>query len=56
MQSLFLILRDVVWSAILAVVFAGLAILCAIINPTDLALPVAFGTSAITSALLAQRA
>lgn len=48
--------RDIVWPAVLAVVFAGLAILFAVINPTALALPIAFGTAAITSALLAQRA
>jgi hypothetical protein len=56
MSRLLYALRDVVWSAVLAVAFSGLAILCAVINPTALALPIAFGTAAITSALLAQRA
>lgn len=56
MSRLLYALRDVVWSAVLAVAFTGLSILFAVINPTTLALPIAFGTAAITSALLAQRA
>jgi hypothetical protein len=56
MSRLLYALRDVVWSAVLAVGFSGLAILFALINPSALALPIAFGTAAITSALLAQRA
>ena len=49
-------LRDVVWSAVLAVVFTGLSILLAVIDSSAPALPIAFGAAAITSALLAQRA
>lgn len=56
MQRLMLILREVIWSSVLAVVFSTLAILSAIIAPNNLALVLAFGFTAVVSAVLSQRA
>ncbi len=55
MPSWLIRLRDVVWSAVLAVVLSLVAILVAIFNSEAIALVIAFGLSAIVSALLAQR-
>ena len=56
MQRFFLALREVVWSAVIAVVLAGLSILVALINPDAVALSSALGLSAAVSAFLSQRA
>lgn len=47
--------RELVWSAILAVSLSLVAILVAIFVPTATTLVLALGLSAIVSALLAQR-
>jgi hypothetical protein len=56
MQRFILTLREVVWSAVLAVACSVIAIAVAIIWPTAVGLSIAFGSAAITSAILAQRA
>jgi hypothetical protein len=56
MQRLFLILRDVVWSAVIAVALAAVSVLSALVDPSNVALPVSLGLSAVVSAFLAQRA
>ena len=55
MPSWLIRLRDVVWSAVLSVVLSVVAVLVAIFMPDAVALPIALGSSAIVSALLAQR-
>lgn len=56
MSRLLYALREVVWSAVLAVAFSALAIAFAILAPASLGLTIAFASASITSALLAQRA
>lgn len=56
MQRLISILREVVWSAVLAVAFSGLAILSALTAPDNVALSLSLGLSAVASAVLSQRA
>jgi threonine dehydrogenase-like Zn-dependent dehydrogenase len=48
-------LRELVWSAILAVVLSAVAIIVAIFSPDSTTLVLGLGTSSIVSALLAQR-
>lgn len=48
-------LRELVWSAILAVVLSAVTILVAIFSPDSTTLVIGLGTSSIVSALLAQR-
>lgn len=55
MRNWLMLLRDVVWSAVLAVLFSALAIGTALWAPDSTALVVAFGFSAVTCAGLAQR-
>jgi hypothetical protein len=56
MSRLLYALRGIVWSAVLAVVLSSLAVVCAVAFPNFLALPIAFGLSALVSAILSQRA
>ena len=56
MIKLLAILRNIVWPSILSVVFASLAILVSLVSPGHVSLAIAFGTSSIAFALLAQRA
>lgn len=56
MQRLFLALREVVWTAVLAFVFSIAAIAVAITLPEAIALTCGLGLGAVTMALLAQRA
>jgi hypothetical protein len=55
MPSWFIRFRDVVWSAVFSVVLSVAAVVVALIFPDAIALPIALGSSAIVSALLAQR-
>lgn len=55
MPSWLIKIRDIVWSSVFAVVLSIAAVLIAIINPDAVALSIALGLGAITSALLAQR-
>ena len=55
MPSWMIRLREVLWSAVIAVVLCASAVLVAIFNPSAVALVVALGLSAIVLALLAQR-
>lgn len=55
MPSWLIRLRDVVWSAVMAVVLSAVAILVAIFIPDSSNIVLALGLSSIVSALLAQR-
>lgn len=55
MYSLLMRLRDVVWSAVIAMALAVLGILVALIAPDAVALVGALGLGAVTSAVLAGR-
>jgi hypothetical protein len=56
MPMWFIRLRDVVWSAVGSLVLAAAAIITAIVAPDAVALTIAFGSGAVSLALLAQRA
>lgn len=55
MPSWLIKIRDIIWSSVFAVVLSVAAVLVAIIAPDAVALVVALGAGAVTSALLAQR-
>ena len=55
MYNLLALLRDVAWSAVIAMALAVLSILVALIAPDALALVGALGFGAVTSAVLAGR-
>jgi hypothetical protein len=55
MNGLLLRLRDVVWSAVIAIALAVLSIVVALISPDAIALVGALGLGAVTSAVLAGR-
>lgn len=48
-------LRDVVWVSVIAVVLAVVAIVLAVANVGSPTLPIVFGLTSVTMALLAQR-
>lgn len=56
MIKLLAILRNLVWPSILSVLFVVLAILVALVSPSNLALVLSFGSASIAFAILAQRA
>lgn len=56
MQRFFLTLRDVVWSAVIAVALSAVSILSALLDSSNVALPISLGLSAVVSAVLSQRA
>jgi uncharacterized membrane protein len=55
MRNWLLLMRDVVWTAVLAVVFAVLSIGVALFAPDLSTLTLAFGFSSVAFASLAQR-
>lgn len=55
MIKLLAILRNLVWPSILSVLFVVLAILVALVSPSNLALVLSFGSASIVFAILAQR-
>lgn len=55
MRNWLLLMRDIVWTSVLAVVFAVLSIGTALFLPDSLGLTVAFGLSAVAFSGLAQR-
>jgi len=56
MPTWFIRLNDIVWPAVIAGVLAVVDIVVAIASPTNLGAILALGLSAVTFALLAQRA
>lgn len=56
MPMWFIRLRDVVWSAVGSLVLTVAAIVTAAVAPDAVALTIAFGSGAVSLALLAQRA
>ena len=55
MPSWLIRLRDVVWTAVFAVVFIVLSIALAVFIPGAVALPIVFALAGVSCALLAQR-
>lgn len=55
MSKLRFMLRNVVWSAVFAVIMAGLAIFVAILAPGATNLVISLGLGAIVASILAQR-
>jgi hypothetical protein len=56
MPTWFIRLSDIVWPAVIAGILAVVDIIIAIASPTSLGVILALGISAVTFALLAQRA
>lgn len=56
MRLLLARLRELIWPAVLAVVFGPLAVIVALVSPESTSLVIALGSAAITMAILANRA
>lgn len=55
MRALIALLRDVVWSAVVAVALALAGVVVALVDPLAPTLPLSLGAAAVTLALLASR-